>query len=46
MSNSPIDRCDVVPVEGKPFCFKLVDRETGETFDVGKAIVEGHFAKK
>jgi len=31
---APIDRCDVVAVAGKEFTFMLVDRETGEPYDV------------
>ena len=33
-----IDRCDAVPVPGKPFTFILVDRITGEPFSVPAAI--------
>lgn len=37
-STAPIDRCNVVPVPGKEFCFMLVDKVTGEPFDVNAAI--------
>lgn len=40
MSEAPIDRCDVVPVPGKAFAFMLVDKETGEPFDVSGTIVK------
>lgn len=44
MSEAPIDRCEPVPVPGKPFCFLLVDRKTGEPFDLNKKISEAYEA--
>lgn len=40
MSAAPIDRCEAVPVAGKNGCFVMVDRQTGEPFDVGAKIME------
>ena len=42
MSEAPIDRCKVVPVPGKEFTFILVDKETGEPFNVAEKIVEAY----
>ncbi len=44
MKDVPIDRCDAVPVPGKPNCFLLVDRVTGVAFDINKVINEAYEA--
>lgn len=41
-SIAPIDRCDAVPVPGKDGAFILIDRVTGEPFNVSAAIADAY----
>ena len=40
---APIDRCDFVPVPGKPGTFVAVDKVTREVFNVSQ-VIEAAFA--
>ena len=42
--DAPIDRLRAVPVEGTEATFILVDKETGEPFDVAGKIAEAYNA--
>ncbi len=43
-SIAPIDRCITVPVPGKAGAFMLIDKETGEPFNVATKIEEAFAA--
>ena len=44
MSAAPIDRLIAIPVPDKNGCFILVDRQSGEPFDVGAKIMKDYNA--